>query len=312
MALRAEKQVPTVYFGKPGVFFSLPWPVGGVDKPYERQIFDFLTGSGFHQVSQLQGGSRLYGLKWDALHVDNYGKLEQYFVGANGPGPFVLLDPSEPNLLPPNVSSAMSLYKTGRDFTSNASPTEGDPVVNTNESFIHRPHADSSVKWLFTGAAVATPSLGVAPLFRSWYGTPALVGQAYTFSSWMRADGVVDSAITASMQMDFLSTAGVLVGSLTSSGNIALTAAWTRVSVTATAPAGTAYIRTRWFADGTTIAVGGSIYIDEPMLEYGSVLNDWAPSTGVRPVQIVGLTDSVPFSAYMRDEIQLQLREMTK
>lgn len=311
MALRAEKQVPAVYFGKPGALFQMPWPVGGIEKPYERQIFDFLTGSGLHQVSQLQGGSRLYSAKWEALHVDNYAKLHQYFVGANGPGPYVLLDPSEPNILPANVAAACSLYKTGRDFVSNANATEGQVVANTNDTVIHRPHADTCIKWLFTGVAVATPTLGVAGLFRSWYATPALVGQAYTWSSWMRADPV-DTAITASMTLEFLDVAGTSLGAATSSGNVSLTATYQRVSVTATAPAGTAYVRSRWQADGTTISVGGSILIDEPLLEYGTVLNDWAPATGIRPVQIVGLTDVVPFSTYMREDIQLQLREMTK
>jgi hypothetical protein len=311
MALRAEKQVPSVYFGKPGAYFELPWPAGGMEKPYEKQVFDFPTGSGFHQVSQLMGGSRLYSLKWDALHIDNYAKLQQYFVGANGPGPYVLLDPSEPNLLPANVAAACSLYKGGRDFTSNNNATEGQVVANTNESVIHRPHADTCIKWLFTGTAVATPTLGVAGLFRSWYGTPALAGQAYTWSSWMRTDPV-DTAITASMTMEFLNSSGASLGAPTSSGNVSLNTNYQRVSVTATAPAGTAYVRPRWQADGTTIAVGGSVLIDEPLLEYGSVLNDWAPASGIRPVQIVGLTEAVPFSTYMRQDIQLQLREMTK
>jgi hypothetical protein len=81
-------------------------------------------------------------------------------------------------------------------------------------------------------------------------------------------------------------------------------------SVIAVAPAGAYYCRPIFVATGSTITVGGSIYIDEPMLEQDTVLNNWAPGTGLRPVEILGLSDSVPFNARFRKGISLVLREL--
>jgi hypothetical protein len=61
---------------------------------------------------------------------------------------------------------------------------------------------------------------------------------------------------------------------------------------------------------GSTVTVNGSIYIDEPMLEQDTVLNDWAPGTGLRPVEILSLTDSVPFNARFRQGASMVLREL--
>lgn len=312
MALRRERQVPTVYFGRPGKLLSLPWPKGGIDKPYDRQTYDFATGSGHHQVSSLSTGSRPYTLGWEILHIDNFAKLSQYRIGVNGAGPWALIDPSAPNLFLPNQSAATGIYNEAREFqTLTGLANEGSLSSNADPSFIFRTQASRSLRWQFPVAAATVPVLLPSTAYRSWTGVPAVVGLPYTFASQMRADGIVDSAITVGLRLRWLDSAGAQI-SESSGGNIPITAAWSRLSVTGTAPAGTYFVEPRWIAVGSTITTGASVYIDEPLLEQDSVLNDWAPGTGVRPVEIVGLGEGTPFEARMRTGASMTLREVAR
>lgn len=312
MALRTMRQVPSLYFGRPGKLLTLPWPKSGIDKPYERQTFDFVTGSGYHQVSSLAAGSRPYTISWDALHVDNFVKLSQYRIGMNGAAPWAFIDPSAPNLFLPNQSAATGLLNEAREFqTLGGATSEGTLSSNADSTYIHRAQGSRSLRWLFTVTPVVTPVLIASTAYRSWAGIPGVAGLPYAFSSWVRADGVVDSAITLGLRLRWIDSAGATI-SESSGGNIGITAAWTRLSVTGTAPAGTYFVEPRWVADGSTITVGGSIYIDEPLVEQDSVVNDWAPGTGVRPVEILDLGEGVTFEARMRTGVTMTLRELAR
>lgn len=311
MALRAEKQVPTIYFGRPGNLIAFPWPSkNNITKPYERSVYDFLTGSGNHQTSQLTNGSRLYGVQWEGFHYDNYAKLEQFQIGAMGAGPFVLLDPSMANLLPANPAASGCLTRSVRGMITLPAANNGTLSHQTDSAFVHRTGAPGNFRWLFTVTPATTPTLGFLANYRGWWGTPVLPSQAYTFSTWARADGTVDSSIDLALQLTYRRADGTTSTSPASSA-VTLTAAWQRLTFTATSPADAAYVHPTWNATGATITVGASIYLDEPMLEYGSVANDWVPATGVKPVQVMSLTDIVPFSAFMRQDVTLQLRELS-
>lgn len=307
---RSQRQVPTLYFGRPGKLLALPWPKGGMDRLYERQTFDFLTGSGQHQVSSLSAGSRTYTLNWEALHQDTFTVLEQYRIGANGPGPWVLIDPSAPNLLPSNIGAATGLFNNGTHIVPPAS-TSGTLGSNNLSQFIHRPSGWRSIRWRFlTGPIDAFPTFEVTPLYRNWYGQPVMPGLAYTFSSWITVDGVVETNATLAMKLVWTDALGATL-STSASADTAI-AAWTRVSVTATAPVGAVFVKPIWVATGSTLAVNGIVYIDEPLFEQDSVLNNWAPSTGIRPVEIVSLPESAPFEARFRLGVSMTLRELSR
>lgn len=305
--MRSQRQVPDIYFGRPGQLVKLPWPASGIDKPYERQTYDFLTGSGLHQVSSLSVGSRPFQLNWDALHLDTFRLLEQYRIGANGPGPFVLIDPSAPNLLPTNVGSATGLYNNGTQFDEN------DGIVGANQlpQWIHRTNGWRSIRWRFTSTPVqAFPTISMQSMYRNWYGQPVVPTLPYTFSSWITPDVATDPSITIGMRITWLDIAGATI-STSASADTAITT-WTRLSVTGTAPAGAAYAKPIWVLTGTSIALGTYLYIDEPIFEQDSAVNDWAMSSGIRPVEIVGLTESVPFEARFRTPVQMSLRELAQ
>lgn len=309
MMVRLDRNEPKVYFGQPGKLIQLPWPKGGIDKPYDRLIFDFVTGSGGHQVSSLVGGNRPYELKWNALHLDTFAKLSQYYIGANGPGPWVFIDPSSPNLLPPNIGAASGLYNDATHMVTTGG-TGGTGGSNNVSTFIHRSNGWRSIRWRFLSTPSSFPVFDVLPLYRNWYGQPIVPGLPYTFSSWITVDGIVETSATIAMKMQWLDINGSSI-SEPSSGDIPVST-WTRLSVTGTAPSNAAYVKPHWVLTGSTVVINGIIYIDEPILEQDTVVNDWAPSTGIRPVQILSLGEAVPFASRFRTGASMSLRELSR
>lgn len=308
--VRADRNYPNVYFGRPGALVTLPYPRGDMSKDYDRSVYDFVTGSGEHQVSSIAGGSRLRTLNWKALHVDNYALIERYWTGMAGVGPFVFIDPSDRNLLLPNQASATSTFYDTRHWTSPTLATQGTLLSNgSGGTTQHSVYNSRSLRWLFgTGPVSSFPVLLLGSPYRNWPGYPVVPGLSYVWSAWARPDGVVDSAITMAAKLQWLDATGTLITEL-SGGDVAMTT-WTRHSVTGVAPSNAVYALPLFVATGSTITVNGSIYIDEPMLEQDTVLNNWAPGTGLRPVEILNLTDSVPFNARFRQGVSMVLREL--
>jgi hypothetical protein len=277
-----------------------------VDKPYSRPVFEFETGGGEFLVSSMAGGSREFSLTWNALHVDNYALIEQYWTGMMGQGPWALIDPSQTNLLRQNQASATNLYRDTRHFGVNSLGVLQSNLVTTH---IHRPGATRSLRWVWSSAPGATfPVLSLTPPYRSWHGVPVVPGKPYVFSSWMRPDGITETSITVAMKITWVDAAGTQLSESTGGDNPIT--AWTRQSVTGTAPAGVAFAKPIWVVTGSSVLAGGSLYIDEIMMEQDDTLNIWAPGTGLRPVSITGFTDTAPFDGRFRRDVNLTLREM--
>ena len=304
--VRSDKNYPSVYFGRPGAFVTLPWPREGIDRSYERIVGDFETGSGQHIVSKLVNGSRPHTLSWRSMHLDTYRLLEQYHVGSAGTGPWALIDPSVPNMLLPNQAAATNLLYDTTGFSASSGVLSSNAVTAN----VHTTVGNRSLRWLWSSAPGATtPTLNTTYGHRSWYGYPVVPGLSYAWSSWIKPDSV-DPNITVSMRLQWrTSTNGVI--SESTGGDIAVTA-WTQLSCIAVAPATSAYVKPVWIVTGSTVAAGGSLYIDEPMLEQDTIVNAWAPGTGVKPMEIVSLSDSVPFNSRFRVASSMTLREVVK
>jgi hypothetical protein len=308
--VRADRNRPDVYFGRPGSLVKMPYPRGDMERPYDRQVFDFETGAGQHAISSLMTGSRLYSVTWNALHADNYALIEQYWTGMMGTGPWVLIDPSMPNMLLQNQAAATNLMNISTSFvTSTGAADMGTIFSNTATTLIHRSGATRNVRWQFTVAAATTPVLTLATPYRNWFGFPVVPTLSYAWSSWARPDGVVDSSITMAMKIQWYDSTGVQIGSDVSGGDVVMTT-WTQMSVTAVAPTGAAYAKPIFVVTGSTVTTGASIYIDELQLEQDTVVNTWAPGTGLRPVEIVSLSETVPFNARFRKGLTMVLREL--
>jgi hypothetical protein len=305
---RSERQVPSLYFGKPGALLPLPWPRGDMEKPYDRQVFDFTTGSGQHAMSLMAQGARTLSVNWNALHIDTLVNVSQYWTGMNGAGPWALIDPSSPNLLLPNQAAATGLFNDATGFATTTGLTSAGTLLSSTTQ-IHRTTGTRSLRWQFTVAAAATPTLYLTSPYRNWFGVPVMVGLPYAWSVWARPDSVVDSSITMRASIEWKDAAGAVL-STTAGSNVVMSAGYVRVSVLGTAPASAAYANLLLVADGTTITTGGSIYVDEPLFEQDTVVNNWAPGTGSRAVEIMGLSEIAPFEARMRRNVTLTLREL--
>jgi hypothetical protein len=305
--VRADRNYPSVYFGRPGSLVTLPYPRGDMDKGFERLNYDFTTGTGQHVVSTMVGGSRPYTLAWNALHVDNYALLEQYWTGMMGQGPWAFVDPSTTNMLLPNQASATNLFGDTRHFSINFL---GALSSNTNTAHIHRTGATRSLRWLFASAPGASfPVITLAAPYRSWYGFPVVPGLPYQWSGWLKPDGTVETSITVALKLQWVGPTGTQLSEI--SGGDVVTTAWTRHMCGGVAPPGAAYARLVVVVTGSSVLAGGSLYLDELLLEQDTVVNNWAPGTGSpRPVEILSLPDTVPFNTRFRKGVTMTLREL--
>jgi hypothetical protein len=309
--VRSDKNWPALWFGRPGALTQLPYSRGGIDREYDRPVYDFVTASGQHQVQLLAEGSRLHALAWNALHVDTYSLLEQYWLGNMGVGPWAYIDPAMTNMLLPNQAGATSVrYDTTGFATSDGLVASGSLFSVASPTV--RPGAPRAVRWQFTVTAATTPVLTLNAPYRNWYGFPAVPGQSYAFSLQGRADGVVDSSITMAVKVQWYDSTGTQIGSDVSGGDIVMSATYGQLSVVAVAPTNTAFIKPICVATGSTITTGASIYLDQLMLEQDTVVNTWAPGAGARPVELVSLTDPVPFNTRFRKGVTMQLRELAR
>lgn len=300
--------VPDVHFGRPGSLVALPWPAGSLVKPAEHSVADFVTGSGAHRITRLLRAPRVYIVQWEAFRYDTFAKIEAFHLGHNGIGPWAFIDPSAINLLTINQASATSDRNAVQGF-SNVAANHGALSSNADAAHIHRTGAPRSLRWLWATAPFSSPRLDLDTVYTPWHGVPCVVGQPYTWSAWVKPDGVVDASIQVEAKIQWRNSAGGVVGA-EATGGVQTVAAWTRLVCTSTAPAGAAFCSPRLVAVGATITTGGSLYIDEMQLEINSAATDWRPGNGVYPVSILGLAETVPWAATWRTAPHLVLREV--
>src|SRR4051794_29763530 len=117
------------YLGRPGALVQLPLPSRGTQVPF--------SGAGAtHRL--LSGGvvqdkfavKRSWQLGWQMLTRDQVGVLNAFVYGTVGPGPYVLIDPEQRNLLSPNQSSGTDVTGDTTDFSTFGSGTSVTSVTN--------------------------------------------------------------------------------------------------------------------------------------------------------------------------------------
>lgn len=306
---RGSRQVPVLYFGRPGSLVSLPWPRSNLDRPLGRQVFEFNSGTGQYMVTSLATGSRQFTVNWAALHIDTFSKVDQYWQNQLGAGPWAFVDPSTTNLLLPNIAAATNnIYATTGFATSDGLAASGTLLSSTAN--LQRAGASRSLRWQFTVAAATTPTLWIGSPYRNWIGYAVAPNLSYTFSCYGRPDGVVDTSITGAVALQWFDATSTQIGSNVAGTGVTMNAGYVPLSVTATAPSNAAYVRPIVTLTGSTITTGGSVYLDTLQLEQDSIVNAWAPGSGGRPVEITALNETVPFDARFRQGVTMVLREV--
>jgi len=287
-----------IYFGAPGRQIQIYHPRNGVGATRIRPTATFQTGTGGARVSRSISGKRQFSLNWQQLWYESYAELEAYHHGHNGPGPFVLHDPGQPNWLTVNQSAATSHLNNTDGFTLAATGSN----LSSSATAYHR--GPRSLLWHFPGTA-PSGSLTVDPSTSTWPGIPVVQGLAMCL--WAYAKLAAAGAATLTLRLSWLDEDGEVLSN-TDATPLTLTTDWQQTSVTATPPAGAVYVLCQ--ARATGVDAGMRLHLDEFQLERGDSPTSWAPGAGVFPVAVVSLVERWPWQASnYRESVTFILQE---
>lgn len=292
----------SIYLGRPGDLAVIPHPRNGVQRPRTRPTAVFGTGQGTARVSTVVDGARQYVLSWAQLQYATYSLLEAFHQGHEGPGPFALLDPSQQNWLLPNQASATSVVNDTDNFS-----VSGSGYTLSSDATVYR-RGPRSLKVAIAYAS-QTGTVTLDPPTTSWYGVP-VVDRDIVFSYWAKGAGS-DPTVILIPTLTWYDTAGSSLSTSTGTPTVTTSADWTQMSVTDSPPASAAYVGCSIVTSAGSISAASVLYLDQLQLEQGTAPGTWYPGTGVRPVQVVSLTDSWPFRSHdLRDQVTLTLQEV--
>jgi hypothetical protein len=293
-----------VYFGIPGVLVTLPHPRGGVKGTRVRPRQQFPLGNGEYRTRSTQQGSRLFELSYGSLDFATHSTLLAFDQGHYGTGPFALLDPGERNMLTVNQSASGALSNDATNFTIAGS---GCTAAASATLVLDTPR---SIAWTFNFGSPASgaASLTLDPPYAGWPGIP-VVSRSMVFSCQVRGGGT-DAIATFQPQMLWYDVNSALLSTSSGTAVASSAGAWSALSVIATPPANTAYVKPR-IQYVTGASAGSIIYFARFQLEEGTAVGTWRPGTGVPPVMVVGYVDDWPwmYSTEVRSSPTFTLRQ---
>lgn len=297
-----------IYFGTPGSLTTLPHPRGGVATTRVRPRQEFALGNGEMRARSAQQGSRLFELSYDMIDYATHSTLLAYDQGHYGPGPFVLLDPGERNMLTVNQSASTAQTNDTTNFSVAGS---GSVIASSTALTLGYPDTPRSLAWTFnfTPAASGAYLLTLNSPYAGWPGIPVVNLRTLTFSCQVRGGGT-DAITTIQPQLRWYDVNQAVL-STSAGGNVTTASgAWAAMSVTAAAPAGAVYVLPLvQYVSGAS--AGGIVYLARFQLEEGSAVGTWRPGTGVFPVTVVGYNDEWPWlnPTDFRNRPTFQLRQ---
>jgi hypothetical protein len=271
----------TFWLGRPAtVLTGLPHPGRGINANLKVETKVTQTIGGGQAVDRAPSGRRTYDLEWSSLSPEQHSTVEEFQLGARGPGPHVLLDPWRRNHLTANQSAASSVTNDTTGFT----PSSGESLASVTTPVRRGPRA---LAWTIPSSATAgiltfTPSPGLA----AWP-TPALA--TWTVSAWLHGGGT-DPIVTAGSDIVWLDTAGATLSTSTGSTIATSSGAYAQITQTATAPANAVSFQLRLRVTPASVGAGGSVvYLDQPQLDLYNGVRNWVLGTGI---PLVSSTDA--------------------
>lgn len=276
---------PATYFGLPGQLFKLYDPTGGVVATRDVGTSIFITGSNGARVDKAYGGNRTMVLNYGALGRENFESLNAFQQGHKGPGPFVLLDPGRRNMLTVNQSSATSASNDTREFTVSG---VGGSLSSDNSLITPFP---KTLKWSFstTTPAAAKLSLDKPSKAPGWYGMPVMQ-RPYVF--WCM---VIGGPIDLTLTITWYNLAGASVGTSTTTITTSATN-WKQPFATGTPPVGGVWALCTVDPVVATITAGETVNFSSFMMHEGTSPENWAPGTGIYPVQVMGMPEKYGYA----------------
>lgn len=270
----------TFYLGPVGNLQALPMEGGPVDAT-------LTVPTAVHQIAGLRGGrvvdrvgaaKRTYKLPGEWLTTESLAVLESLYLGAYGPGPYVLLDPWRQNLLTANQSSGTDV---GRDTTGFVAITG-----TLTSSAAQADHGTRSLAWAVTAAnqRMMQGSLANTTNATPALDTPVLPSTVYSFGNRMRLSA---STGTARVDVYWFTAAGVFISASTGTATALSNSAFTTcLCLNVTSPATAALAR--FSVINTVMGAAQTLHQDKWQAALGAVLPAWAVGTGVPRVSFDG------------------------
>lgn len=323
----------TFWLGRPGTLLTaLPHPRKGINPTLTRQSSTVATIGGGRIVGYAPGpGRRQYDMAWSGLDQVTASVLEEFAVGARGPGPFALLDPGRRNHLSANQSAAGSVDLDGTGWT----PSAGETVDAVAWPYVRGPR---SLRWSLPPSGASAGRLQLdGPL--GYPGVPIPAGQPWSFSAKVSGGGA-DQAVTIAAVLAWLDASGFEIAATIGTPAATASGTWSTVSVsTATPPSAAVYVRAELRATAGTHSSGSTgrgdlphfpvrlraasgpsmltkglaarggpaagsvlhdwwfggqveVYVDQPQLELAAAPSAWVLGTGVPLVAMPSLDTS--------------------
>lgn len=266
--------------GTPGRLARLPQPTGDLPHPaeYDAAVHKLLAG----RAVDFPGGDpkRAYKATWQGLGHDDWSTLEAYASRQRGFGPWVLyLDETRRNYLTANQASG----------TDAAAGVEGFSVAaGSNETLASSTaQARSGIRSLLwtLPASVTSGLLTIACPVATFAGWPTPASQPWSLSAYVRTGGT-DSTFDVRARLRWLNSAGSTLSTSDGSFTAGSSSAFTRISVTATAPANAVYVLPLLQVDATDVSGAAQCFVDDVQLEFGTVGTALA-GTGLPIVSII-------------------------
>lgn len=221
-----------IYFGRVGALVQLPSPRRGLDATWVRPSSVKTTLGGGQVVQFAPAGRRTWRVEWPVLSYDRYAVLEEWYTGARGPGPFVLLDTARRNHLARNQAAATSAELDASGWS--VADGSGEAVTSTADAYQRGPR---SLRWTLP-ATVLSGVLGLDPP-TGLVGVPAPAGQPWSWSGVLSLAGVAPS-VPVTPVLSWRRVDGSEVATTAGTPVVAVPGAWTSYAVSAPAgpPAG--------------------------------------------------------------------------
>jgi hypothetical protein len=261
----------TIYLGPVGNLIALPSIGRGISAPLSvPSAVHQIAGRGGRVVDRFPGAaSRVYALTVQGGSAEA-NTLEALYLGAYGPGPYVLNEPWRKNLLSANQSSGTDVLADTTGFVA----ITGTLTSSTAQSVL----GPRSLAWAVTAAnqRIMQGDLANTTNATPLRDTPVLPSIAYTGQAWGRL-----SASTGTTRLDiyWFTSAGVFISASTGTAVAMSNSAFGSFTVTATSPANAALARLSVI--NTVMGAAQTIYLDKWQFESGSTATAWFLGTGI-------------------------------
>lgn len=266
----------TYYLGRVGTLVALPDPEVGLSTSYERigGTHQLLSGS---RVRDTVGRLRTWQLSWTAIDLVTYGTLEGFYFAT---GPFVLMDPEQRNLLPPNVAS-------GGDTTVSATGVTAGPNITVAAS--NDVHSDGVTSFILSEPTSVTAFQDALSITTP---VPIVPSLPYTLSAMIDpATGAPGHFVWGEwLDGNFAVLSGI-------QGNTVAAGGAGTSTVTGTAPSNAAYLRMKIRpATNNTSGVTKFVYTDSWQLQQASSASTWVVGAGPAYVAVDSLSRTTPIA----------------